>query len=398
MISSYRAIIVAAVLCLAASGHVQADCDGHDLFPALKLGAPAACAAIESAAAAMPFGRGKLFRLSRPGTEPSYLFGTLHLSDPRITSFSPRLRAALTDSKIVALESVETGAALRRAIRNNGAAWRRATRAHDNQRADRLLDKADFEELEALLARKRLKKSAAREFKAATLALLLDLPKCATRAAGGKPYVDELVADIARENKIKTVGLESMLEQLEILDGLPAGTERDLLIAVLRQADHAGDVIETVVARYMEAYTGGLLAWMRSPEPIPGVAQAQIPPAFLDGLITLRNRRMRDRALPLLERGGAFIAVGAAHLPGFRRVVAPVWLLSGSPGRERVPHADQDRRRHHALGDRRPSDSNGHRAGRRLVGGHPLASVLRPQPGHNRAGGHRAAGEWTREQ
>jgi uncharacterized protein YbaP (TraB family) len=25
---------------------------------------------------------------------------------------------------------------------------------------------------------------------------------------------------------------------------------------------------------------------------------------------------MRDRALPLLKRGGAFIAVGAAHLPG----------------------------------------------------------------------------------
>jgi uncharacterized protein YbaP (TraB family) len=33
-------------------------------------------------------------------------------------------------------------------------------------------------------------------------------------------------------------------------------------------------------------------------------------------LITLRNNHMRDRALPLLRKGGAFIAVGAAHLPG----------------------------------------------------------------------------------
>jgi uncharacterized protein YbaP (TraB family) len=51
-------------------------------------------------------------------------------------------------------------------------------------------------------------------------------------------------------------------------------------------------------------------------EPIPGIAQTQIPKVFVDRLITARTRRMHDRALPLLKRGGAFIAVGAAHLPG----------------------------------------------------------------------------------
>ena len=39
-------------------------------------------------------------------------------------------------------------------------------------------------------------------------------------------------------------------------------------------------------------------------------------PAIGDRLITLRNHRMRDRALSLLRRGGGFIAVGAVHLPG----------------------------------------------------------------------------------
>jgi uncharacterized protein len=87
-------------------------------------------------------------------------------------------------------------------------------------------------------------------------------------------------------------------------------------VAILRQADRAEDVIETMVARYTEGDIGGLLACLRAAEPIPGVAQAQIPPAFLDQLITSRNQRMRDRALPLLRRGAAFIAVGAAHLPG----------------------------------------------------------------------------------
>jgi uncharacterized protein len=316
MVSNYPAIVLAALLCLAASRGLAAECRGHDLFPALKSEAPTAYAAIEAAASAMPFRHGKLFRLSRAGTEPSYVFATLHLSDPRITGFSPRLRAALTDSKVVALETVETGPVLRRAIMKDRAAWRRATVAGDNQRADRLLDKADFAQLEALAAREGVARSAVHTFNPSALALMLDLPKCAVRLPGAKPYVDALVAEIARENKIETIGLETIIEQLEVLDGLPRDTERDLLIAMLRQADRGEDVIETMVARYAEGDIGGSLAWLRAAEPIPGVAQAQIPPAFLDRLITLRTQRMRDRALPLLERGGAFIAVGAAHLPG----------------------------------------------------------------------------------
>jgi uncharacterized protein len=312
----HHVLILAAALCLTVSRAVQADCHGRDLFPALKSEAPAAYAAIETAASAMPFRHGKLFRLSRAGGEPSHLFATLHLSDPRITGFSPTLTATLTGSKIVVLETVETGDVLLRAIKNSHAAWRRATLARDNQRADNLLGTTDFKQLEALVARSGLPRSAAREFKASTLALLLDLSACAVRSPGTKPYLDKLVANIARENKIETVGLESIIEQIEILNGLPRETERDLLIAVLRRADRSGDFVETQIARYAEGDIGGLLAWLQSAEPVRGVAQAQIPPAFVDRLITLRNHRMRDRALAFLTRGGAFIAVGAVHLPG----------------------------------------------------------------------------------
>jgi uncharacterized protein len=312
---SYQgALILATVLCLTISRAAQADCHGHDLFPTLKSEAPAAYAAIETAASAMPFRHGKLFRLSHAATEPSYLFATLHLSDPRITSLSPRLIAALTHSKIVVLETVETGDVLRRVIRNDRAAWRRATVARENERADNLLDETEFKQLEALVARSGLPESMARELKASTLALLLDVSAC--RLPETKPYLDKLVANIALESRIETVGLESMIEQIEILNGLPRETERDLLIAVLRRADRSEDFVETEIARYAEGDIGGLLAWLQSAEPIRGLTQAQIPPAFGDRLIALRNRRMRDRALSFLRRGGAFIAVGAVHLPG----------------------------------------------------------------------------------
>ncbi len=316
MISISRLLILSTMLCLAASGAAQAVCQGHDLFPVLKSQAPAAYAAIEAAASAMPFRYGKLFRLSRAGTEPSYLFATLHLSDPRVITFAPAVRDAIAHSKIVLLETIETGEVLRRAIAKNPAAWRRAILAREDERAGRLLSKADFAELEAYVARMGFAESAAREFKPSTLSFLLDQPDCAPRGPQANPYVDKMVADLARENKVETAGLESMAEQLDVPNGLPRETGRDLLVAVLRQAEHGADVAETAIERYREGDIGGLLAWMRSEEPIPGVPQAQIPPAFLDRLITFRNVRMRERALPYLSQGGAFIAVGAAHLPG----------------------------------------------------------------------------------
>jgi uncharacterized protein len=314
--SRCRAILLAGAIAIAPSSGGHADCQGQDLFPKVEAAAPLAFAAIEQDSRAMPFGHGKLFRLSHEGTTPSYVFGTLHLSDPRIADFSPRPRAALANSKIVALEATNTGDTLARAIPTNRAAMRGALLARGEQRPDRLLSKADFAELEAVIVRHGLRKSTARNFKPSVLALILDQPACAGRGRGRKPGLDAVIDALARENMIPVVGLETIIEQVTILDGLSRDTERDLLIATLRQADNLEDIAETTIVRYQQGDIGGLLAWMRSPELVPDVAQARIPPDFFDRLITVRNRRMRDRALPLLRQGGAFIAVGAAHLPG----------------------------------------------------------------------------------
>ena len=36
----------------------------------------------------------------------------------------------------------------------------------------------------------------------------------------------------------------------------------------------------------------------------------------MDRLLVKRNQRMVERMKPILKQGGAFVAVGAAHLPG----------------------------------------------------------------------------------
>jgi hypothetical protein len=52
------------------------------------------------------------------------------------------------------------------------------------------------------------------------------------------------------------------------LDGLPHEVERDLLVAIVRQADHEEDIAKAIVTPYIKGNIGDLLDWMRSAEPI----------------------------------------------------------------------------------------------------------------------------------
>jgi uncharacterized protein YbaP (TraB family) len=58
--------------------------------------AVALCALIlaRAAIAAPPFSQGLLFRLDRPATAPSYIFGTLHSNDPRVLALPEPVRTA----------------------------------------------------------------------------------------------------------------------------------------------------------------------------------------------------------------------------------------------------------------------------------------------------------------
>jgi uncharacterized protein len=306
-----------ATLCIttAASGPLRADCRGSDLFRELEAKAPATLAVIEAERKATSFGRGKLLQISREGVAPSYLFGTLHLADPRVTSLSHLVRRALANARIVALESVDRSSGMP-TLSDAGSAARDVLLAQRNERADRLLTAAEFVRLQSVMVKRGLDRSLGRSLKPTVLALLLDLPTCAVVQPRGNHHLEGVIATIAREHRIPVVGLETTLEQLQELDALPANVQRDLLLATLNRSEYAEDIVETSIIRYIHGDISGLLAWMRSPQPLPGSIDGGLPLAFLDRLLDVRSRRMRDRALPLFNVGGAFVAVGAAHLPG----------------------------------------------------------------------------------
>jgi uncharacterized protein YbaP (TraB family) len=317
-----RSVRVASLVALCFATPAESACHGRDIFPILKTLSPLAFARMSAEVEATPFAEGRLFRLVSTAGKISFVFGSLHLSDPRATRISPALAQALETSDEVAIEMIETGEDVARLSKDDPARFRATLLAEKERRAERLLTREQLGRLEALTRNRRVAGLPMLDLKASALALLLDLPPCATEEPERPAHADARLAEAARRKGAAVLGLETFFEQIDSLDGLTRAEERDLLVATLRQAEQSADVVETTLERYSEGNIGWLLAWMRSAEPFPFAPGGQTPPAFLDRLITRRNVRMRERSLPLLERGGALIIVGAAHLPGAEGLLA----------------------------------------------------------------------------
>jgi hypothetical protein len=107
--------------------------------------------------------------------------------------------------------------------------------------------------------------------------------------------------------------LESVGEQVAIFAEL---AERDQ-IALLRGSLDELQEGQRVQAELVEAYLASDLERMRRlGEQAMAGQEPRLAREIHRRLITDRNRRMLERMRPSLDHGGAFVAVGALHLPG----------------------------------------------------------------------------------
>lgn len=319
--TSRRSIGLAALtlaMALAGAGHrarAGEACIGQDLRPRIEADAGLA-ASLAAEAAAMPFGEGKFFRVSKPGLAPSWLFGTIHHADPRVTAIAPAVLAALDGAQAVALEVAEVERlaepATLQPVQSHVLA---AAVARPAEKASALLAADDYATLQRAVVAHGMPASAAASFRPSFLAVALAEPACAKAQMKGSRAVDVLIAARARERGHPAVGLESLAAQFDALAAIPTASQGPVLKSLLAGLPYEQDLFETTTRLYLEGRTGWLVAWTRRGTLLPGVAAPE-PPGFWDIMVDRRNRAMRDAALPLLARGGAFIAVGAAHLPG----------------------------------------------------------------------------------
>ena len=302
-----------AVLAQAASAMAETRCEGRNLIEHYASSEPAKLAEIESAAALIANGEGIFWKIEKDGLEPSYLMGTMHLADDAIARLEGARREAFDKSATVVIESTEAldqAAAMAAMLAN-----RHLTLLTDGTTLDQLLDEETVALLRTAVEARGMPFGAARIMQPWVIAASVGIPVCeiATKR-DGKPVLDALIGRLASEEGKELVGLETMKEQFEAISGLPQEFHLQALKETLAIGDVAVDITETMKALYLEGRIGWVTPLLRVAT--PRTAGSQGYAEFQERLIDRRNVLMAERSTPILEKGGAFIAVGALHLPG----------------------------------------------------------------------------------
>ena len=137
---------------------------------------------------------------------------------------------------------------------------------------------------------------------------------------GLKP-IDSLVLERAQANGAHVVGLETTYEQYRSLASIPPNLQAAWLKASIELHPRVDDISQTMSELYRFRRLDA--AWTLTQEMAPNAGLDDMTLASLRGeLVGKRNARMLERALPLLDQGGAFIAIGAMHQIGSDGLVA----------------------------------------------------------------------------
>lgn len=291
---------------------------GTDLTAELKQRDPAAWDQIRREAEAVPNHKGIIWKIEKDGIAPSYLFGTIHLSDPRVMKLPQAAAEAYRSTATVIIEStdiLDPKALLRIKLEQPELMlFTDGTGLQSHLPQDRI------REIEDKLAKRGVILGAVDTMKPWIVTSLLALPKCERdRKMQGESFLDERLAEDAAEEGRAVKGLESAAEQLEAMSRLPLDFHIRNLVATVDYGDRIEDAMETTTALYLQGETGMIMPAIRK------IAPDDLPDAdydlFQQVLITERNHIMAERAAPLLEKGDVFIAVGAMHLPGRKGLV-----------------------------------------------------------------------------
>lgn len=287
-------------------------CQGENVLTKLQVENPSLYAQVLLEAEAIANGTVNFWKIEKEGQPVSYLFGTMHMADPRIATVSEIVKSKIRQSKQLVIESVES---LDPAV----AQQEMAKLAHLtmlSQGTLRDLVRDDLEEkLEKSVKERGLPIGLADRLQPWLIATMVALPVCEIeRKQAGESVLDVVLAKFAQDQDVDVVGLETVAEQLTAIAGLPQAYHVSALEETLEGGDLALDMIETLKQLYLDENMALVLPLMKAvaPKSYSGAGAVQ----FQEALLEKRNIVMVERLLPMLDNDTNFVAVGALHLPG----------------------------------------------------------------------------------
>jgi uncharacterized protein YbaP (TraB family) len=251
------------------------------------------------------------WRISGNGLkQPSYIYGTMHVSDKRVFNFGAKVTKAFEGSKAYAMEldpeKAMSPSVLTSMMMTDGNTIKKLISDSDYRFADSLIKISTgfslvlFDKMEPILVSALLEESS--------------MGMSISDTSNMSDEMDLYFYKKAKKQKKKLIGIETVDEQIGALHSLTYAEQAKQLSETIAEMKKPADSGEGDLLKYYVSQDLDSLLALSD--------ESQMPAKFYKALVTDRNVKMADRIDGFIKKESTFIAVGALHLPGTDGVVA----------------------------------------------------------------------------
>lgn len=248
---------------------------------------------------AMPFGKGLLWKVEGASGRPNYVFGTVHSDDPRVAQPPAPVAEALRSARIFIMEMLFNEA--------NIGTMAQAMFASDDRSLQNRLTAAEYVTAVRAFAQRGIPEQVVQTMAPWAAMATLSIPP----SQGGMPLDLVLYSSAVSAGK-PAQGIESAAEQLAMFTTMSEADQIALLKLTLQDLPRQKQLYDELFRLYTQRDLAGVMKFSER----HGPRDPALMKRMMTSMIDVRNVRMAERVQNELRSGGAFVAVGAMHLPG----------------------------------------------------------------------------------
>ena len=256
----------------------------------------------------------------KEGNSKGYLFGTIHLADPRVANFPKSVSEAVESCDVVVTElKMDQKTMAEAGLRS----FVQASEKDLHERLPAETVKHLDDELKLISPMLGVKTPPFNRMKIWTAMATLPMLE-AVMEYPGMPSVDEKIVAIGRNADLTEDALETVDEQLGVFEGI--ADERmiemlDITLEGMRKARTKGGVspTEELILAYRRGDIDEIEAAADWDSEFFGRPEPEVSKEVMTALLETRNKRMGERVLDRYKESPEkkfFVAVGTLHLPG----------------------------------------------------------------------------------
>jgi len=248
------------------------------------------------------FTQNLLWKISGKGIkEPSYLFGTIHITDKRVFSFDSTVYKALDACDALALEmimdelkkeDVEKHMLLTKGTLKDlftEEEWKTVQKEFTNKTGNSILP---FMKMKPFFVYSQLIQAG----------MSKDMPEA----------LDMFLLKKYRSDKKTVLGIEVLADQIGAIDQIDLKEQGQMLFKALEDTLTETDQFEELIETYLKQDLNRMLEMMKD---------SSLPEKFNQAFLVGRNVKMAVNIAKYSKKQKTFNAIGAAHLPGEKGVI-----------------------------------------------------------------------------